>query len=186
MSSTVKLGSTQERHVVGLAEMLHQLWHELIRGQAAETAVLRRNDHMEALVRIGDLPFGLQPPQCSPDRRDRLPQRHHSLLGGEVVLAARGEFEDVRGSSGHDSNDPLPAKSNDPCRFLQATQTEQIQRQQKATESIASCTQWISPPLTFRVAVVSAEHMNAAIVVCGVAAARAAIDGAVMRERARP
>ena len=65
MSGAVKLIGTEECHVIRLAEMLHELRNKLVRGQAAEAAVLGRYDHMEASVRRGNVAFGLQTTQGS-------------------------------------------------------------------------------------------------------------------------
>lgn len=48
MGCTMKLCSGQESRVVGLVELLHQCRDELIRRQAPQRTVFRRNDHIEA------------------------------------------------------------------------------------------------------------------------------------------
>jgi hypothetical protein len=62
MSCTVKLGRAEQRDVVLLTQMVHELRDELIGWQAAEPAVLRRNNDVEPAMRVRDLAPALQAP----------------------------------------------------------------------------------------------------------------------------
>jgi hypothetical protein len=102
MGGAMQLGCAEQRHVVGLAQVLHELRDELVRGEAAKPPVLGRDDDVEAPKRIGDLTPGLEPTQCRAHRWDRAPERSGGLLRGEVVPTACGEAHDVAGGSSHD------------------------------------------------------------------------------------
>jgi hypothetical protein len=63
------LGGTEKGDVVPLGQMLHQLRDELLRWQATETPILRRNDDVKAAKGIGNLPAALKTAEGGAGRR---------------------------------------------------------------------------------------------------------------------
>jgi hypothetical protein len=57
MGGTVQLGRAEQRDVVPLAEVLHELRHELLGREAAEAPILWRHDDVETAVGVSDLPL---------------------------------------------------------------------------------------------------------------------------------
>jgi hypothetical protein len=92
---TVRLGGAQERHVVGLAEVFHQGWNELLGRKTLQAAVLRRHDHVKAARRIRNLVLSLQTAQSTANSRKCPTEASPSLRGREVVLAVGSELRDV-------------------------------------------------------------------------------------------
>jgi hypothetical protein len=80
--------------------MLHEMRDELLGGQTPELTVLRRDDDVKTLVRIGNLPAPLQTTKRCPDRRQRDTQGGAGLFSRKVVSSAGGEVvEELRGSA---------------------------------------------------------------------------------------
>jgi hypothetical protein len=71
VSCAVELACTQQRDVVLLPEVVHELRHKLFRREAAEPAVLRRHDYVKAAMGVCDLAAALEPPERGSDRRQR-------------------------------------------------------------------------------------------------------------------
>jgi len=100
MSRAVELGRAEKGHVVGLAEVFHQLRNELVCGEAPQPAVLRREDQIEPSVRIGDLVLRFQPAQRGARGEDGTSQGARRLLHREVVASGGGEVSnELRGAT---------------------------------------------------------------------------------------
>lgn len=78
----------EERRVTIEAEVLHELWHELVGGQAAEPPVLGRDDHVEAAVGRGDDALLLESAQRGARRDHRRPDVRGHRVRREVVLSS--------------------------------------------------------------------------------------------------
>ncbi len=68
VSRAVQAGGRQQSRIVVEAEVRHELRHELIRGEAAETAVVGRDDDMEAPKGRGDASLLAEPAMGEPER----------------------------------------------------------------------------------------------------------------------
>jgi hypothetical protein len=93
--------SEDGQRLTAVAEVLHELWHELLCGEAAEAPVLGRDDDEEAPKRDSDLALGLEAPQCRTHRWDGAAEHSGGLPGGEVVPATGREVRDVVSGARH-------------------------------------------------------------------------------------
>lgn len=59
MSGAMELRCAEQRDIIGLTEIIHQLWDELLRRQATEASVLRGDDDVEAAIWVRDLATAL-------------------------------------------------------------------------------------------------------------------------------
>jgi hypothetical protein len=60
MGGPMKLGSAEEGDVVALAQVIHELRDELLRGQATQAPIFRGNDDVKATKGSGDLAAALK------------------------------------------------------------------------------------------------------------------------------
>src|ERR1700731_4638219 len=95
MGRTVILCGRQKARVVGEVETLHQRRDELVGGKAAERAIFRREDDVEAARRRSDQLLFRQAIQRELGGSGGNPEGRLRLAGGKVIPAAGGEATDI-------------------------------------------------------------------------------------------
>src|SRR5208337_5432872 len=95
MGSTVMLCGRQKAGVVGESEMFHQRRDKLVGGKAAERAILRREDHVEAARRRSDEFLFCQAVQRELRGSGGDTERRLCFAGSKVIPPAGGKAANV-------------------------------------------------------------------------------------------
>lgn len=95
MTRTVIMRGGQKARVVGEVETLHQRRDKLVGGKAAERAIFRREDDVEAARRRSDQLLFCQAVQRELGGGGGNAERRLRLARGKVILAAGGEATDI-------------------------------------------------------------------------------------------
>ena len=101
VSGAMQFRRTEERNVVVLPKILHELRCELLRRQTAETAVLKRDNDVKTAVRIGDLGARLHAPKNRSRSYSGDPQRFADILSAEVIPPSGTKVGDEFGRVSH-------------------------------------------------------------------------------------
>src|SRR5713101_4916157 len=95
MARTVIFCGRQKARVVGEVETLHQRRDKLVGGKAAERAIFRRQDDVEAARRRSDQLLFCQAVQRELRGSGGNAERRLRLAGGKVIPTAGGEAADI-------------------------------------------------------------------------------------------
>jgi hypothetical protein len=103
VSRAVEFCRAQQRDIVVLAEVLHEVWHELLGRQATEPSILGGNNDVESTVRISDFSTRLHAAENRTCGYRGYSEDFADILSREVMQPSRGEVGKKFGGVSHDS-----------------------------------------------------------------------------------